>query len=210
MAFIRPPLADFDPVQFLQGPRGIAAVVIAAVFGVALLAAGVSLLRRRRRRRLRAARPAEDFVDLSALPPPPGQPGRQRLTVRGVPVRLRLVLFAPLGRGAVVDPDQAEMLLDQMLFGLGDLFRGDRPRVRVWPTQLSAAGFTPTFQRLVARPEPPGAPSRWVLLSGPVRLGSRQLLLGLALLADKAVKFDPHGVEAPEWYDLLRLQERPS
>jgi hypothetical protein len=146
--------------------------------------------------------------DLSAYPPPPGKPGARRLTVRGVPARLRLVVLAPLGRGSVIDPDQAELLLDDILFGLGEVAAQDKPAVRVWPAQLSAHGFTPAFGRLVPRPEPDGAPSRWLLLSGPVRIGARQLLLGLALLADRPVTLDPFAVEAHQWYEVLRFQER--
>jgi hypothetical protein len=202
-----PPLADFDPVQFAQSPQGVALGIILVVFGLVLIVAIASFSRRRKRR----PRPAPETIpseDLSSVPPPPGKPGARRLTVRGVPARLRLVVFAPLGRGAVVDPDQAELLLDQVLFGLGEVVKQDKPLVRVWATQLSAQGFTPTFQRLVSRPEPAGAPSRWLLLSGPVRVGSRQVLLGLALLADQAVTLDPFAVEAHQWYDVLRLQER--
>src|SRR5207248_3450107 len=126
-----PPLADFDPVQFAQSPQGIALGIVLVVFGLALIVALASLSRRRQRRR----RPPPETMpaeDLSSVPPPPGKPGARRLTVRGVPARLRLVVFAPLGRGSVVDPDQAEQLLDQVLFGLGEVVKEDKPLVRVW------------------------------------------------------------------------------
>jgi hypothetical protein len=44
----RPLLADFDPGQFVRTPQGMALVVVLAVFGLLLLVAAVSLLRRRR------------------------------------------------------------------------------------------------------------------------------------------------------------------
>src|SRR5271166_6183179 len=46
--------------------------------------------------------------DLAALPRPPARtPGSMRLSVRGLPVRVRLVVLAPLGRGAFIPLDQA-------------------------------------------------------------------------------------------------------
>ena len=42
--------------------------------------------------------------DLTTYPPPPGEPGKQRLTVYHVPVRLRLVVLAPAGKETVISP----------------------------------------------------------------------------------------------------------
>ena len=41
--------------------------------------------------------------DLSEYPPAPGKPGSRRLTVHGRPVRLRLVVVAPVGKRAIAE-----------------------------------------------------------------------------------------------------------
>jgi hypothetical protein len=91
------------------------------------------------------------------------------------PARLRLVVVAPVGR-KVLSADQVEGVLEQVLRELGAAAAGDKPRVRVWPPQLSSAGFAPTFFRLTHRPDPAGKPSRWVLLAGPARAGGQPIL----------------------------------
>ena len=97
-------------------------------------------------------------------------------------------------------------LLDDVLRGLGRFVAADKPRVRVWPPQLSVAGFAPTFHRLVGvAGRRPGA-SRWVKLAGPARTGKRPILLGLAVLADEPVKLGDVQVETTEWGELLRVE----
>ncbi|MGH7441074.1 MAG: hypothetical protein ACREKE_00215, partial [bacterium] len=84
----------------------------------------------------------------------------------------------------------------------------DRPRVRIWPGQLSHQGFAPTFFRLTHRPEAAGKPSPWVLAAGPVRLGEQQFLLGLALCADSPITVDNLALQANEWNGVFRVGPR--
>jgi hypothetical protein len=142
---------------------------------------------------------------LAEYPPPPAQ-GRLRLTVQGQPVRLRLVVVAPVGKKPISGDAAVEPLLDKVVRGLGEVARQDKPRIRVWPTQLSSAGFAPTFHRLTHKPEGPGRPSRWILLAGPARAEEQQLLLGLAVLADKNSKLDMLTLEPLEWVEALRVE----
>jgi hypothetical protein len=144
--------------------------------------------------------------DLAEYPPPPPA-GRRRLTLNGVPVRIRLVVVAPTGKQQ--DPIAADDLpdvLDDVLRGLGAFVAADKPRVRVWPPQLSVAGFGPTFHRLVASPDGGAKSSRWVKLAGPARTGKRPILLGLAVLADEPTKLGDVQVETTEWGELLRVE----
>ena len=108
--------------------------------------------------------------DLSEYPPP-GKSGPHRLTVHGRPVRLRLVVVAPVGKRRIAEGGEVEALLDQVLRGLGQVARQDRPRVRVWPPQLSQQGFAPTFFRRTQCPDRDGKPSHWLLAAGPARAG---------------------------------------
>jgi hypothetical protein len=143
---------------------------------------------------------------LAEYPSPPPASAR-RLTVNGTPVRLRLVVVAPTGRQqAPISPDDVPEILDDVFRGLGRYVTADKPRVRVWPPQLSVAGFGPTFHRLVESPDAGSTLSRWVKLAGPARTGKRPILLGLAVLADDPVKLGDVQVETTEWGELLHVE----
>jgi hypothetical protein len=180
-------------------------VIIAAVVGVIVVIVLLRML-------LGGGRKSHDPVgslreNLADYPPAPGVPGARRLRMHGVPVRLRLVVVAPTGKQQEeITPDQVSELLDDVHRGLANFVRSDKSRVKVWPPQLSVAGFAPTFHRLVISPEPQGKPSRWVRAAGPVKAGGRPILLGLALYADEPVKLGLLVLEAHEWADALRIE----
>ncbi|MBY0522651.1 MAG: hypothetical protein K2R98_04610 [Gemmataceae bacterium] len=143
--------------------------------------------------------------DLAAYPAAPGGPGPHRLRIHGEPVRLRLVVVAPVGKQTAILPDEVESILDQVLRGVGAVVQHDRPRVRVWPPQLSNRGFAPTFHRLVSKPDAEGSPSHWVLLAGPAKAGNTPVLLGLACWADESSTLGRLTVEPDRWRETLRI-----
>src|SRR5438067_10210550 len=82
---------------YAEGPVGIVLLVLAgavAVYVLARLAVGLWHLLVSGR-----ARPEDGAfkVRLAELPAPPDPPGPRRLTVEGIPVRVRLVVLAPVG-----------------------------------------------------------------------------------------------------------------
>ena len=142
---------------------------------------------------------------LADYPPAPGEPGPRRLLVQELPARVRLVVVAAAGKESAINPSEVEAFLDQVVRGLGDSARQDKPRVRVWPPQLSKAGFAPTFHRLVRRPEADGTPSHWVLVAGEARLGKWPVLLGLALWTDQSTTLGKVTVPPGRWGDAIRV-----
>jgi hypothetical protein len=144
--------------------------------------------------------------DLAALPAPPPQSGDMRLTVDGVPVRLRLVVLAPAGKGSSLDPEMTPVVLDRVVPGLGDVAKRDSPQTRVWLGQLSYEGFANTFHRNTLIPEGEKQPSPWVLLAGRADIGGRQVLLGLALEAVKPSTLGRRTLKPHEWATILRLK----
>ncbi len=144
--------------------------------------------------------------DLSEYPPPPGQAGPRRLTVHGRPVRLRLVVVAPVGKRKIAEGGAVEALLDQVLRGLGQIAQQDRPRVRVWPPQLSLQGFAPTFFRRTQCPDRAGKPSHWLMAAGPARAGGAPVLLGLAMWADDKGPMEQAILLETDWDAALQIK----
>lgn len=144
--------------------------------------------------------------DLGTYPDPKPSTGDRQLRAEGVPVRMRLVVLAPAGKDGEVSADDVEKLLDKVLPGLGAICQGDKPRVKVWPRQLSYEGFAKHFQRNMITPEPEGEQSRWVLLGGRAKLGKQQIMLGLGLQAVKPTTVGRRTVDAHEWPTVLRVR----
>lgn len=143
--------------------------------------------------------------DLSAYPAPPSRNGRRRLTVQGRPSRVRLIVLAPVGKRDLREFGEPEELLNRVVPGLGDVAREDRPRIRVWPPQLSKQGFAPTFFRNTRRPD--GAEgSHWTLLAGPAQAGTVPILLGVAVWSEETGSAPQQSVEPPQWSALLRVE----
>ncbi len=181
-------------------------LVFYSVFGGILLLFLLMVLRWLRRRRP-VIDPELALIEKLSDYPPAG-PGAQRLLLYNQPMRLRLVVLAPLGKRALPTDGAMESLLDRVLRGLGDIARQDRPRIRVWPPQLSQQGFPPKFFRLTQRPEQVGKPSPWVLVAGPVRTGGQQFLLGLALHSDEPTDEGNLSLQVNQWRDAFRIESR--
>jgi hypothetical protein len=143
--------------------------------------------------------------DLSEYPPAPGKPGPRRLTVHGRPVRLRLVVVGPVGKRTIAEGG-VEALLDEVLRGLGQIAQQDKPRIKIWPPQLSQQGFAPTFFRKTQCPDRAGKPSHWLLAAGPARAGGRPVLLGLAMWADDKGPMEQKILTETEWDEALQIK----
>jgi hypothetical protein len=183
--------------------------------GAALLALVILLLllrglfgRRRRRPTGTGQRPqGEEVEDMGQYPPLLRPPGANVATVYHVPARLRLVIVAPVGK-TPIDPTTVESMLDLVVPGLGQVARDDRPRVRVWPPQLSHHGFGALFQRTAQKPEPEGDPSPWIFVAGRAQVGKTPVALGLAFCSAQPNTVGRLNIEQHQWLDVVRL--RPS
>lgn len=205
-AFLHGLLADVPPDPQPGPPLIGNNIVFYAAVGGAVLLLLLLILWMRRGRRTPVDPEANLLENLGDYPP--AGPGPQRLFVHGYPVRLRLMVLAPMGKRPIPANEAMEPLLNQMMRGLGDIARQDRPRFRAWPPQLSQQGFAPTFFRLSRRPEPAGKPSPWILAAGPVRAGGQQFLLGLAVCADSPTDLGNLVLQANQWHEVLRIGPR--
>jgi hypothetical protein len=207
-------LADWKDVfpesvrPHLDGPAGDALLGVVGL--VALLV--LLLVLRALWRALTGGGKSEDgrFREKLADYPPPGPAGPRQLMVEGIPVRVRLVVVAPVGKEHAISEADVDGLADGVLRGLRDVLAQDRPRLRVWPPQLSRKGFAPTFHRETEKPEPEGRPSRWILVAGLASSARKPILLGLALWADTPNTLGRLTLDTGHWGEVLRIQTRGS
>jgi hypothetical protein len=200
------PLIDWLPVEvrdYWWAFFGVVALIVLLVLLAVLRRLWEALFGRRTVAVIQDFGPREN-LDSYPLPAEPW--GKRRLTVEGVPVRLRLVIMAPVGNQATVRESALGEMLDQLLWGLGGMAQRDQPRVRIWPPQLSQQGFTAAFQRTAQKAEADGEPSRWILVAGPTPARPRPFLLGLALWADQPTLIGRLNLEPRQWADVLRIQ----
>jgi hypothetical protein len=195
-----------DVQSFLNAGGWIVGLVLLAVVAWLLLWAVVRLLFRRRRKPPVAVLDLTE--DLATYPPPPALWGSRRLTVYDLPVRLRLVVAAPLGTEAgALHEEDIERMLDLVIPGLSAFLKSDKPRIRAWPTQLSHQGFTAAFRRFTLRPDPENPVSRWVLVMGKALIGRRPVAIGFACLADRDNTLSRVVVEQPhQWMEAMRIK----
>ena len=132
--------------------------------------------------------------------------GDRQLRAEGVPARLRLVVVAPAGTASDVDVDELEDVLEKLIPGLGDIYKHDRPRVKDWPTQVSYQGFANHFHKNMLTGGAEGEQTRWILVAGRVKVGKRQVMLGVALQTIKPNTIGRRTVDAHEWAGILRVR----
>jgi hypothetical protein len=159
-----------------------------------------------RRRRPFLESEKEFVVDLADCPLSAAPPQERQLTVYHIPVRMRLVVVAPVGREGNLDERVVESLLDEVIPSLGDIARWDRPRIRIWPSPMSNQGFSIAFHRRLHKPDPDGHPSQWILVAGRAQAGRMPVMIGLGLWAEKPNMLGHINLEPHQWLDVLRLQ----
>jgi hypothetical protein len=144
--------------------------------------------------------------DLEDCPLPVQPPNERALAVYHLPVRVRLVVVAALGKELEVDVADVPGMLNRVFPELGTVVAREEPRIRVWPAQLSEPGFVSAFHRRTLKPKPDGEPSHWVLLAGRATVGKQTLLLGLALWSEQPSAIGRLCLQPHQWLDILRLR----
>ena len=152
--------------------------------------------------------PEEDQrEDLKRYPVLPAKKEGPQIFVQGVDARLRLVVVAPVGKQQKpIRLDEVPELLNDFMRGLSGFLQSDKPRVTVWPPQLSVAGFAPSFFRLVPPPDPPGSKSHWIRVAGPIKVAGVPYLLGLAFFSEEVTKIGQIQLETMEWNRHLEIE----
>ena len=192
---------DWTKPEFLYA----AAAVVTGLLLIAIVAMIVWRLRRRP-----AAQPTPDTdlsIHVARLPLGGPQESGPRLECYGVPVRLAVVVVAPVGRaGAVPAQEQWPKLFECLLPGLIDVIGADQPLIRFWPAQLSSQGFTHTFFHRVALPGDHGQNTPWCSVAGKFNFAGQSFLAGLVCCAAGPNGLSPIVVQQGMWLDVLRVR----
>ncbi|MBX9678167.1 MAG: hypothetical protein K2X38_05335 [Gemmataceae bacterium] len=208
MDFFRKP-PDFLNDALPQGARDSWTIIaIGLVVLAVLLLLGLVTLLFRRGKKAPSIQEQNLEERLSTYPPIKPSTGDRRLLAEGVPVRIRLLVIASTGKASDFDVDNLAPLLEEVLPGLGDIYLADKPRVRVWPPQVSYDGFARHFHRMTIVPEGEGKQSPWVCLGGRVRVKKSQVMLAMALQALKPTTVGRRTLDSHEWASTLRVRVR--
>jgi hypothetical protein len=136
--------------------------------------------------------------------------GPRQVTVNGLPGRLRLVVLAPTKAGTSTPSGDAHVqVLDGLLPGLGKVATFDFPRVECWSDRHARDSFRTTLVGGVKVPEPPEAPSRWLLLAGEATGPQGAVHVGLAVLTDQPTTTRVIDVAPGQWATVLGLRDVP-
>ena len=133
-------------------------------------------------------------VDLTSKPL--GTNERSGLKVHNLPVRLGVVVLAPLGRIDVPDDEHIPGILDSLVPGLGKFVAEDGPIVRTWPNQVSVGGFANNLALHMQVGGHDLTETPWCLVAGKTKQPDGLLLVTLALAA-----------ESPNRLGVIRLDD---
>jgi hypothetical protein len=106
------------------------------------------------------------------------------LKVHNLPVRLGVVVLAPLGRLDLPGDEEIPTILDGLVPGLGKFVTDDTPIVRTWPNQVSVGGFANNLALHMQVGGQDLTETPWCLVAGKTRRPDGLLLVTLALAAE--------------------------
>ena len=151
-------------------------------------------------------------IDLLQLPAVPVSNSPARMELYGTPVQLRVLVLAPMGRGACLPAtNQLSGLLDHFLPGFMNVVDQHHPIFRKWPEQLSASGFNHSFFNNLALPGMKGKGTAWCSAAGKFEALGSHFFIGLVFSTESTNSLSQISVEhAGQWLDILRIQKTDS
>ncbi|MBN2022064.1 MAG: hypothetical protein JW809_04660 [Pirellulales bacterium] len=160
---------------------------------------------RRRRSAEASSRRGMDVGSLPAVGPPPEPPV---LEFFNLPVRLAIVVLAPVGRlRDLPAPDELPETLDAVVPGLGEVALAHQPAIHFWPRQVSVRGFAHAFFDQVRLPGDHGRKSPWCSVAGVFRVDDHPMMAGLVLCASGANRHAQHIMtDESQWLGVLRIR----
>jgi len=181
--------------------------------GLLLLAAGFGtlILAKMYPRRTAPIRETETWVpsiDVESLEATGPNPSGPRLEIYGTPVRVAVVVLAPVGRDSEMPRhEEVPRILEQLIPRLSGVTEFQSPDVHIWPEQLSSQGFTNSFFNNVALPGERGKGTPWCSVAGKFTAAARQYLIGLVCCGEQENGLAQLVIEHEgRWNDVLRVK----
>lgn len=145
------------------------------------------------------------IASLSTAPPP--ETGA-RIEVYNIPMRLALLVLAPVGRdGKIPTSPHLPQVIDAIAPNLMEVMNQHQPEFRRWPPQLSSQGFSQIFFTNVPLPGDGGKNTPWCALAGRFDGPSGPMLAGMVCIAAKPNAVGQVAVSQPgQWLDILRVK----
>ncbi len=185
---------------------GVGVVALLIVFAVISVAIAWWVFRPRPEPiRVKPVVPSFDLTSLDVAAVPASAP---RLEYYGCPVRLVMLVLAPVGRdGEIPDKDQLPELLEHIVPLFVQVVGTHEPEVQFWPAQVSTAGFSNAFFGSVAMPGDRGKGTPWCGLAGRFDAFGKHYLAGLVCYGDDARGLGQLVIEQEGlWRDVLRVK----
>lgn len=185
------------PILFLFLGLGLLGAVVAIVF---------VLLKGRNQGPARAKQIENYSIDLSQLELLQ-VPKNIWFEVYGIPMRLRVLVMAPLGKSvAFPDESQLEETLELIVPEFSSALAEHQPIYRQWPNQLSSAGFNQQFFANLKLPGNRGRTTPWCGTVGYVETESGRIGIGLIFSADKPNRYSEIVISRDHWSEILRTK----
>lgn len=147
-------------------------------------------------------------ISIAALPSSPPPAGGAVLEIYNLPMRLALLVIAPVGREGKFPPNEhLPLLVDAVAPNLMQVLTDHQPEFRRWPPQLSSQGFSQVFFKNVPLPGEGGKNTPWCGLAGRFDTPGGPFLAGLVCVAQKPNSIGQIAVAQPgQWLDILRVK----
>jgi hypothetical protein len=162
----------------------------------------------RRREFIVVPPPVNLAIDVSQLPQVGPRDSTMRVEVYGTPVRIAVIVLAPVGRDGVV-PEMDEFLgiIEQLVPSFAEAVERDQPLIRAWSAQLSSQGFANAFFNSVPLPGDRGKGSPWCSLVGKFTANQRQFLAGIVCCGNSDNALTQYAIQHEgQWNDILRVR----
>jgi len=197
-----PNLPSLDPELVRYILAGLAVMAAAVV----VWRAGrfiVAHLRRRTRTPIKSPTPQFNLDQLAPAGPLDAGP---QLQCYNVPVRLVVVVLAPVGRGSHQPAtDYVPKIIDQIVPGLQAAAAAHGARIKLWPPQLSTQGFAHALFSDMPLPGKRGKGTPWCALAGRFSADGQAFLAGLIMRAAAPNNLSQVTLDhETQWLELLR------
>ena len=196
---------DSIETEFLNGRAELFAA--AAVAAVALVLVALVIRSLRKRRTSPATESADLKIEVASLQLPSPAKDAPRMDFYSTQVQLAVIVVAPVGRNrSQLALEDLPAIIESLQPNMMRVVNAHKPKVRRWPAQLSAQGFTQAFFNNIVLPGNRGKGTPWCSVAGKIAKDDEQFLVGIACRGAKANSLGQVVIQHEgQWLDVLRV-----